>query len=306
MRQIGSIPNEPQAVRFGDYLLTLGIGNSVEESPPTNQWAVWVEHDDHLDRASAELATFLTNPNDPRYTAAVKVASTVRAEQERAEKRRQKQFVDVRTRWSQPNQWNVPMTLGLIVFSIIVALLTKFESDNGQYSGSLYIARVVYHDEYVSWQPGLQEIRHGEVWRLITPIFLHANILHILFNMLWLRDLGGMIERRKGSWFFAGLVLVIAVLSNLLQFYYKTPHNPLFGGMSGVVFGLFGYVWIRGRLDPAGGIGIAPQSAGMMFIWLFLCMTGLVGPIANGAHVGGLIVGLAFAYIPHTLKRLLR
>jgi GlpG protein len=310
MRQIGTIPTESEANRFGDYLLTLGIGNSVEESPSANEWAVWVDHDDHLDRATSELTSFLSNPNDPRYAAAAKQAGTVRAEQQRAEKRRQKQFVDVRTRWSQPKQWNVPLTLALIGFSVLVTIVTGLGSNRrNDTADALRINAVEYvntpEGEYAMPKPYLDSVKnHYELWRLITPIFLHYGIFHILFNMLWLRDLGGMIETRKGTLFFAILVITTAVISNLAQ--YAWTHSPFFGGMSGVVFGLFGYVWVRGRLDPAGGIGIARESAIMMFVWLFVCMTGLVGPIANGAHVVGLLVGLAFAYLPYVFRKLLR
>src|SRR5437867_460418 len=63
----------------------------------------------------------------------------------------------------------------------------------------------------------LPEIRHGELWRLITPMFIHFGIWHLLLNMLWLRDLGSMIEARQSPLHLAILVVVFAAGSNLGQ-----------------------------------------------------------------------------------------
>ena len=113
----------------------------------------------------------------------------------------------------------------------------------------------------------------------------------------------GAAYRLDARWRLVGLVLVCAVISNLTQYLYK---GASFGGMSGVVYGLFGYVWVKGRFQPHLGLGISPESSGIMIGWLFLCMTGLVGPIANAAHVAGLIVGAATAYGSYGYKRLTR
>src|SRR5687768_12031038 len=110
MRQIGSINGDQDAERFSDYLLTQGIGNMVEEGADGGAWAVWVENDDHMDRGRAELARFQQNPADPRYEAAGK-AEKLRKQAEKAEQRRRKQFVDVRTRWAQPSQLARPVTI---------------------------------------------------------------------------------------------------------------------------------------------------------------------------------------------------
>ena len=64
------------------------------------------------------------------------------------------------------------------------------------------------------------------------------------------------------------------------------------GGMSGVIYGPAGYVWMRGRNDPASGVGLDPQSWTIMLIWLVLCLAGFMGRIANTAHVAGLLIGL--------------
>jgi GlpG protein len=76
--------------------------------------------------------------------------------------------------------------------------------------------------------------------------------------------------------------------------------------MSGINYALFGYAWIKGKYQPHLGIGVAPQTVTVMLFWLVLCMTGLVGDIANVAHVVGLIGGAAFAYLPYAAKRLKR
>ena len=131
------------------------------------------------------------------------------------------------------------------------------------------------------------------VWRLITPIFIHFDPLHILFNMMWLFDLGSMIEGRQSSWRLAILVVAIAAGSNLGQFWLS---GPVFGGMSGVVYGLLGYIWMRGKFDPGSGLYLHPSTVMMMIVWFLACFTPLIPHAANGAHAVGLIMGLAWGY----------
>src|SRR5829696_8232763 len=98
MRHIGSIPDEPDALRFGDYLLAAGMKNHVEES--ASGWAVWVEDDDQLDTAKVELDAFRGNRGDPKYDGAVRKAEQIRKEQEKKQQRLQTHFRDVRTSWA--------------------------------------------------------------------------------------------------------------------------------------------------------------------------------------------------------------
>jgi GlpG protein len=140
----------------------------------------------------------------------------------------------------------------------------------------------------------LPEIRRGEVWRLFTPIFLHLGFLHLFFNMLWLRDLGSMVEARQSSWLLLVLVAVFAAFSDLGQ-YLVTGGG--FGGMSGVVYGLVGYIWIRGKYDPRSGLFLHSSTVTMMIIWFFVCLVGLMGPVANTAHGVGLLTGMAWGLL---------
>src|SRR5688572_4074379 len=114
-----------------------------------------------------------------------------------------------------------------------------------------------------------------------------------------------MIETRKGSIALALAVIVTAIIGGFVEYYLPKPSQPhaRFGGMSGVNYALFGYAWVMGRTQPHLGIGLAPQTATVMMFWLVLCFTGLVGPVANAAHVAGLVCGAGFAYVPFAVRR---
>jgi GlpG protein len=125
--------------------------------------------------------------------------------------------------------------------------------------------------------------------------------LHILFNMMWLSSLGTMIEVRRGSLRLAVMIFLLAIASNIGEFVYEERADPggtqVFGGFSGVVFGLFGYVWMKGLYEPEQGMILHPNAVTFGLFWIALCMTGvlttMLGPIANAAHVVGLIMGVA-------------
>jgi GlpG protein len=317
---IGTIPRAEDAERFSDYLVTRDIDNMVEESS-SGDWTVWIEHDDHIDAGKSELQAFLTNPADPKYNSAAH-AENIRKEEEKKRERRRRQFIDVRTTWGQPQQWAVPITLFLIVASVVVSVGTRFGTKMQPVGDWLRIESVAEQERVLEeilqehglqpgsaliggkvWNKNLPEVRRGQVWRLITPIFIHLSVLHLFFNMFWLLDLGAMIERRRGTWIMLGLVLSSAILSNLTEYFWA---GPSFGGMSGVVYALFGYVWIKGKFQPHLQVGVSQQTVTIMLAWLALCMTGLIGDIANAAHLAGLLVGMATAYLPHQYNRLRR
>ena len=147
----------------------------------------------------------------------------------------------------------------------------------------------------------------GEYWRLVTPVFLHFGWLHIVFNCLWLWELGSRVERVMGSVNMIGLFLVIALVSNSAQYLFGGP--GIFGGMSGVVYGLLGYAWVAGQLQPRWAFQPAPAIMLFMVGWLVVCMVGLVevlgfGAVANAAHLGGLLAGGALGAIFGLASRL--
>ena len=149
----------------------------------------------------------------------------------------------------------------------------------------------------------------GQWWRLLTPIFLHFSLLHLVFNGLWLIEFGRRVEHLHSH---TRLLIVIAstgIISNLCQYIYEP--SILFGGLSGVVYGLLGYCWLCGywesRAAPSRQSGIAPPPgiAPFLLFWLLLCMSGVLSivdiHVANAAHIGGLLSGFLLAFI-HQIK----
>ena len=70
-----------------------------------------------------------------------------------------------------------------------------------------------------------------------------------------------------------------------------------FGGMSGVIYGLAGYVWVQGKFNRSAGLYLDSQTMTMLMVWLVVCYSGWIGPIANTAHLSGLIVGTVWGFI---------
>ena len=144
---------------------------------------------------------------------------------------------------------------------------------------------------------GLKAILAGEVWRLWTPALLHANLIHLVFNMWALNAVGALLEVRKGTLFLATLVVLSALFSNIGQYLYLVifEHQLIpWVGISGVIYALFGYVWIKGRTDLSSGMYLPTSSVQTLLFWLVLGFFGL--PFANGAHVAGLLFGMLVGF----------
>ena len=75
-----------------------------------------------------------------------------------------------------------------------------------------------------------------------------------------------------------------------------TERNPAFGGLSGVGYGLFGYLWMRVVHDPGCGLLLTRSMVFVSLGWFFLCLTGALGSVANMAHTVGLVLGMCVAY----------
>jgi len=160
--------------------------------------------------------------------------------------------------------------------------------------------------DYLYFTPLAETLDQGQWWRLVSPMLLHFGVLHLAMNSLWYWELGKRIELRQGPWMLLGLTLLYSLVSNLAQHYTSGP--SLFGGLSGVLYGLLGHVWLFQWLAPNRYFNLPKGVLVMMLIWLVVCLTGVVGSlglgqIANAAHVGGLLIGCLTGLLGGALAR---
>lgn len=295
MRQIGHLENESAARTFGDFLYVQGIQNQLEQEPKDG-WAIWIHDEEHLTRAKELLAEFRANPSDAKFSSHKEQADKLRNEEQKTQVDYEKRLKSRRNLFRPMTAYGFgPLTFVLIAISIVVFFLMKFGQDSESVMSLFITKHWPVGASIIEWDKGLQEIRHGEIWRLLTPIFLHFSPLHILFNMLWLRDLGSMIEGRQNTFVLFMLVVAIGVGSNFGE--YLVGHHPNFGGMSGVIYGLLGYIWIRGKFDPSSGLFLHPTTVWMMILWFFLCWLRVIPNVANIAHTVGLFMGVAWGWL---------
>lgn len=140
-----------------------------------------------------------------------------------------------------------------------------------------------------------QRVWDGAYWGLVWSAFIHLALWHVAFNVYWLWVLGGPVERALGALPYLGFVLGSALVSSSLQLGVSgvTGH-----GASGVVYALFGLIWAARKQVPAFAQALGEKTAPLFWIWLVGCIVATkagIADVGNGAHVGGLLVGLLTA-----------
>ena len=210
----------------------------------------------------------------------------------------------VRTNWARVLRYlpvTLPVTLAVLVITAVVALWTGVGT-NIEAMVQLSFTPMDSRG-YLASTPDLQQW-----WRFITPMFIHFGLMHLAFNALWYWELGKRIEIRSGSLWLLGLTLLFALVSNTAQ-WLVSGSTALFGGLSGVLYGLLGYCWLYQLILPNVHFDLPKGVVVMMLAWLVLCLSGVVtmlgfGAIANAAHVGGLVIGCLCGVTAAGLQRL--
>lgn len=198
-----------------------------------------------------------------------------------------------------------PLTALMLLATLLVAGLTGL-GDNHAVLRWLTFQEYQVQGDYAYFTPWLDSLQAGQWWRLVSPMLLHFGWLHLAMNALWYWELGRRIEARQGALMLLGLTLLFSLLSNLAQFWFGG--SSLFGGLSGVLYGLLGHCWLFQLLAPTPAYRLPPGVLGMMLIWLLVCLSGAIdllgfGSIANAAHVGGLLAGCATGLLGGALAR---
>ena len=253
-----------------DYLATLGIPCELTQSELGV--SVWLADERRLAQAQQEVKRFLAEPNHPRYM----------------EASWQSGRADARIDYSKGMTDPVTDFLhqaGPLTLVVIIACLAIYALDA--------IGLPIFDE--LAFHPTLAQFTDWQAWRYVTPAFIHFSVLHLVFNLLWWWYLGGQIEQRLGSGKLFILLIVGAALPNIAEFFVS---GPRFGGLSGVVYALLGYSWLRTRLQPDCGLAMPPALMGFMLVWLVLGFLDMLGtPTANMAHLVGLLVGLAQGWL---------
>ncbi len=187
----------------------------------------------------------------------------------------------------------LPITLSLVVLGVLGFLIVEFDQDFG------WVKYLTFFDFEQIRTYIVFSIPEGQYWRLITPIFLHFSLMHVAFNMALLWFVGQRIELLQGSVRMLGITMVIGLGSNIMQARYADA--AIFGGMSGVVYGLLGYGWVWSLLRPDKSLRIPNVILYFSLFMMVLGFAGLAsllgaGKIANIAHLGGLIMGCLMGF----------
>ncbi|ENM5759044.1 rhomboid family intramembrane serine protease GlpG [Vibrio mimicus] len=269
MQLLTTLNNPRAAQAFIDYMAAHQI--DIQMMPDASgQFSLWVLHDQHVDVAQAELQAFLQNPYDQKYQA----ASWDVADQKRP------QF-----HYASPNLLSLikakagAFTLFIMALCIAIFALQTFGAGDAIFNALHFPA---------------QASQQWQIWRWVSHALLHFSVMHIAFNLLWWWQFGGDLEQRLGSLKLIKLFIASAIISGAGQYWVEGAN---FGGLSGVVYALAGYLWVLGQRAPQLGLSIPRPLMGFMLIWLVL---GFVQPfmaIANTAHLAGLISGVVLAWM---------
>ncbi|MCA8866441.1 MULTISPECIES: rhomboid family intramembrane serine protease [unclassified Halomonas] len=186
----------------------------------------------------------------------------------------------------------VPVTALMILISLVIFALIAVFGD--QLIVTLTIVPIGISGGELVFGNLTQTLTSGQVWRLLSPAFLHFGWMHLIFNLMWVWYFGRQVEVLQGSRTMLLLLVVAGIGANVAQY---ATGTVLFGGMSGVVYALLAHVWLMSRRVPRSGFFVPQMLVVFMLGWMVFTMTDMAGSVgfgnvANEAHLGGLLVGL--------------
>ena len=270
MKQLLVINDARLAQSLADYLSSRGMHCELTQSEVGI--TVWLADESRSGEAEPEVKRFLKEPYHPRYAEASWQSGTPNSR------------IDYSAGHHSLTA-HFLMQAGPVTL-LVMALCT-----------CLYVLQLIGLNLYasLSFHQDVSQLSGWQIWRFVTPAFLHFSALHLIFNLMWWWYLAGLLERQLGSSKLLTLLLVGAVIPNLLEFLLSGPD---FGGLSAVVNTLVGYCWIVGRMKPEGEVKLQDGIFIFMVVWLAIGFSGLLGNnLANAAHLSGLAIGLLHGWL---------
>lgn len=187
-------------------------------------------------------------------------------------------------RWPHlfPPFWT-PLVIALICVSLT---LIAWNSDSDFFSAS-----------------GFSVYRNGEIWRLVTSLFVHGDIAHLGLNLMPILFFGWLLSAYFGSTLFLSSCLVIGIVSNAITVWFYPPTTTLIG-ISGVVYGIIALwlvLYLKFDTDNS-----ALKKAGRVvgFILMLLFPSSYELNVSYLAHGAGFLGGVLFAFVASPLVRL--
>lgn len=271
MLRVIVLPNPRLAQSFLDYMSTQGVMLTLRILPDSDpqQAELWLDDESALPKVQEALTPFLHDPLHTRYQAASWQSGKTDT---------QMAYPDY-SYWYRLRSQAGPLTLSVMMLTIVIYLLMQIVGD----------------EQVMVWLAWPQDNSQDfQLWRWVSHALLHFSLLHVTFNLMWWWYLGGPLEQQLGS----GKLFVITLVSALFSGWGQSLFSgPYFGGLSGVVYALMGYVWLTGVRAPERGLSLPSGLMVFSLIWLVAGYFNIFGlSIANTAHLAGLVMGLLMAF----------
>jgi GlpG protein len=136
------------------------------------------------------------------------------------------------------------------------------------------------------------EVWDGSIWALITSVFVHIAIYHLVFNLYWLWKFGRLLEEAIGRWRWIVFFLSAAFVSSAVELAVSDSTGI---GASGVVYAMFGFMWMTRDRFPEFRALLDKNTIIIFILWLIGCMIVTllnIWNVGNAAHVSGLAFGI--------------